>query len=152
MINFYPQFLRHCSTLTYFLYDLHKRTNNKTTMTIPVDKWTDKHNHTFDRLKVALSKSTKLTFPHMDCYTCLVTDALDTAAGAMLKQWINNSWNPLGFFSCSFTVSELKYSTYDHDLLVVKLALAHFRHLIEGIRGSIEASVARFLLEYKAKS
>ena len=49
--------------------------------------------------------------------------------GAVLAQ--HNS-QPLGFFSKKLTVTQTKYSAFDKELLAVKEAVSHFRHMIEG--------------------
>ncbi len=38
--------------------------------------------------------------------TCLMTDASDTAVGAVLQQNINGKWNPISFFSKKTTPAE----------------------------------------------
>ncbi len=42
-----------------------------------------------------------------------MTDASDTAVGAVLQQNINGKWNPISFFSKKTTPAETRYSTFD---------------------------------------
>ena len=61
-----------------------------------------------------------------------MTDASDTAVGAVLQQHIEGTWHPISFFSHKLTPAETRYSTFDRELLAVYLAIRHFRHFLEG--------------------
>ena len=61
-----------------------------------------------------------------------MTDASDTAVGAVLQQHINDIWKPISFFSRKLTPAECRYSTFDRELLAVYLGIKHFRHFLEG--------------------
>ena len=61
-----------------------------------------------------------------------MTDASDTAVGAVLQQHINGTWQPISFFSRKLTPTETRYSTFDRELLAVYLSVKHFRHFLEG--------------------
>lgn len=50
----------------------------------------------------------------------------------MLEQNHNGVWHPLGFFSRKLSAAEVKYSTYDRELLAAYLSTRHFIHTIEG--------------------
>ena len=63
-----------------------------------------------------------------------MTDASDTAVGAVLQQYVNGTWRPISFFSRKMTPAETRYSTFDRELLAVYLAIKHFRHFLEGRR------------------
>ena len=60
-----------------------------------------------------------------------MTDASDTAVGAVLQQYINGTWRPISF-SRKMTPAETRYSTFDRELLAVYLAITHFQHFLEG--------------------
>ena len=60
-----------------------------------------------------------------------MTDASDTAVGAVLQQYVNGTWRPISFFSRKMTPAETRYSTFDRELLAVYLAIKHFRHFLE---------------------
>ena len=60
-----------------------------------------------------------------------MTDASDTAVGAVLQQHINGTEHPISF-SCKLTPVETRYSTLDRELLAVYLAIKHFCHFLEG--------------------
>ena len=61
-----------------------------------------------------------------------MTDASDTAVGAVLQQFINGQWTPLSYFSKKLTPTEAKYSSFDRELLAVYLTVKHFHYFIEG--------------------
>ena len=61
-----------------------------------------------------------------------MTDASDTAVGAVLQQHINSEWRPIAFFSKKLKPAETRYSTFDRELLAMYLAIKHFQHFIEG--------------------
>ena len=50
-----------------------------------------------------------------------MTDASDTAMGAVLQQYINNHWHPISYFSKALKPAETRYSTFDRELLAVYL-------------------------------
>ena len=52
--------------------------------------------------------------------------------GAALQQKINDAWKPLAFFSQNFSPAQTRYATFDKKLLVIYLAVSHFRYFIEG--------------------
>jgi len=61
-----------------------------------------------------------------------MTDASDSAVGAVLQQLINSQWCPIAFFSKKLQPAETRYSTFDRELLAIYLAIKHFLHFIEG--------------------
>ena len=138
MMNFYHRFIPRCSQLARPLYEVLKSHNTKSNSkkSIPISQWGKQQDQAYENLKDALAKVTTLSFPNHDAYTRLVSDASETAAGAVLEQNIDNSWKPIAFYSKAFKGAELSYSTYDRELLAIKLALRHFRHIVEGIPAS----------------
>ena len=62
----------------------------------------------------------------------LQTDASDTAMGAVLEQFAEGKWEPLGFYSKKFSSARAKYSTYDRELLAIFSSLKFFCFLIDG--------------------
>jgi cleavage and polyadenylation specificity factor subunit 1 len=51
--------------------------------------------------------------------------------GAVLQQRVNNTWQPLAFFSRKLSPAQQKYSAYDRELLAIYEAVKHFRHMLE---------------------
>ena len=93
---------------------------------------TDLERHCCNTTKEALASAALLSYPTTDSPTSLMTDASDTAVGAVLQQYVDGSWHPISFFSKKLTPAETRYSTFDRELLAVYLAIRHFRHLLEG--------------------
>ncbi len=61
-----------------------------------------------------------------------MADASDFAVGAVLQQFVNDSWQPISYFSRKLKPSETRYSTFDRELLAIYLAIKHFQHYVEG--------------------
>ena len=62
----------------------------------------------------------------------LVTDNCNYAVGAALHQIVEGNPIPIGFFSKKLTQTQMRYSTFDRELLEAYLSVLYFRHLIEG--------------------
>lgn len=73
-----------------------------------------------------------LMHPRSDAPTSLIVDASDKAVGAVLQQLVGDTWHPIAFFSKGLSTTETRYSTFGRELLVIYLAIRHFRHFIEG--------------------
>ena len=125
LINFYHHFLPHCAQLMQPLHSLLKGKSQSLT-------WTEAATTSFQATKDALAKASLLTYPTPNAPTCLVTDASDTAVGAVLQQHISDTWKPISFFSRKLTPAETRYSTFDRELLAVYLGIKHFRYFLEG--------------------
>ncbi len=61
--------------------------------------WTDAAVASFISTKEALANASLLSYPTPDAPSCLMTNASDTAVGAVLQQHIHGTWHPLSFFS-----------------------------------------------------
>ena len=53
----------------------------------------------FDESKALLMKATKLVHPDPAAPLAMTTDASMVAIGAVLEQFVNGTWQPLGFWS-----------------------------------------------------
>ena len=62
----------------------------------------------------------------------LAVDASDAAIGAILQQFVGDSWQPLAFFSRELQAAESRYSTFGRELLAIYSAVRHFRYALEG--------------------
>ena len=87
--------------------------------------------------KVALVGATMLNHPSPGGTFSFTSDATDRAVGAVLEQYVNNSWQTLAFFSKQLHSPEQKCSTFDRGLLEQYLAVRHFRFFLEGISFTI---------------
>ena len=70
-----------------------------------------------------------LAHPDPKLSLSLTTDALDIAVGVVLSQGDNE---PLGLFSRKLSEAQQKHSAFNKELLAVKEAVSHFRHIGEG--------------------
>ena len=128
LVNFYRRFLPSRAAIMQPLNQL---------LTHPKDKsapleWTEEALSAFNKTKEALSQATLLNHPKPDAPTCLMTDASDTAVGAVLQQYVDDFWQPIAFFSKGMKPAETRYSTFDRELLAIYLSIKQFRHFLEG--------------------
>ena len=86
----------------------------------------------FDRANEMLANATTLNHPDPSSHIALITDASDTAIGAVLEQKVQGNWQPLAFLSKKLKTAEQKYSTYDRELLAIFLGIKHFKYFLEG--------------------
>ena len=128
MVNFYHRFLRNAATTMRPLY---QSLSGKPAPSQPVN-WTDEMVASFEASKAALANATMLVHPRLDAPLSLVTDASDVGLGAVLQQHVAGRTEPIAFFSRQLRKPELKYSTYDRELLAIYLAVRHFRYFLEG--------------------
>lgn len=85
----------------------------------------------FEECKQGLCQAAMLAHPDSSAQLALVTDASDTAMGAVLQQQRAGAWEPLAFFSRKFSPAQTKYSPYDRELLAIYESIKHFRHMVE---------------------
>ena len=115
MVNFYHHFLPRCAELMQPLHNLLTPLKSKS-QTL---KWNDTALAAFNSTKDALANASLLYYP---APTCVMTDASDKAVGAVLQQYVQDTWQ----------LAEMRYSTFDRELLAICLAIKHFRHFLEG--------------------
>lgn len=128
MINFYNRFLPNMAEHQAPLHALHG--NKKRDHSII--KWNNITTAAFNKCKSILAEATLLAFPKLNSKLSLMVDASNTAVGAVLQQFINNTWQPLSFFSKKLSPTQQKYSTYDRELLAIYLSIQHFQYILEG--------------------
>lgn len=85
----------------------------------------------FEDCKTSLSQATLLAHPNSTADLAIVTDASDSAIGAVLQQKNGEHWQPLAFFSHKLNPAQKKYSPYDRELLAVYEAIKYFRYMVE---------------------
>ena len=125
MINFYHRYLPGIAAV---LAPLHALVTSATTAKSTL-AWSADQTFAFCASKKRLQLAKLLHHPDPYAELTLTTDASDVAMGAVLVQ---HGSQPLGFFSKKLTTTQTKYSAFDKELLAVKEAVAHFRHMIEG--------------------
>lgn len=131
MVNFYRRYIPHAAEIQAPLNRFLSSTKKKDKTPI---QWDEPAEQAFNGLKHALQQATLLAHPKPDATLLLITDASDTAAGAVLHQDVDGNHQPLGFYSKVFTTTQKKYATYDKELQAVFDAVRHFRGDIEGRR------------------
>lgn len=129
MLNFYRRFMPNAAEIQLPLQEILGpcRKNDKS-----IINWSDTSNAAFDACKLMLRQATMLSHPAPHATLSIMTDASDIGIGAAIQQRVNNSWQPLGFFSRKLTSTERKYSAYDRELLAIYAAIKYFRFMLEG--------------------
>ena len=94
LINFYHQFIPHCADIVRPLHTLLATTKTKQPLA-----WDDNNLKAFNDTKQTIVCASLLSYPTPDAPTNIMTDASNTAVGAVLQQFINNTWRPIAFFS-----------------------------------------------------
>lgn len=129
MVNFYrkniPHAAKYQATLNKYLS--HSKKNDKTKI-----QWSKESENAFEQCKVSLTKAVTLSSPSPDVPLSLMTDASQSCVGAVLQQFMNGKWQPISFFSKSLSDTQIKYSTYDRELLAIYMAVNYFQHHIMG--------------------
>lgn len=129
MLNFYrasiPHSADHQTELNKYLGNSKRKDKTKI-------NWTEVAERNFEQCKDDLKNAVLLSYPTTGSPLALMTDASDTCVGAVLQQNIDNKWKPLGYYSKKLTEAQMKYSTYDRELLGIYLAIIHFRNMVEG--------------------
>ncbi|BHF66550.1 hypothetical protein SprV_0200957100 [Sparganum proliferum] len=125
MVNFYRRFLPNCADLMLPLTNM--LSGPKGPLELNGETLT-----AFERIKNSLADANLLTHPAPDAQLSLMVDASTVAVGAVLQQNLAGSTQPLAFFSKKLLPAEIHYSTFGRELLVIYLAVKHFRHFLEG--------------------
>lgn len=129
MINYYRENVPNAASLQAPLNAyLHNSKRKDKTEII----WTDDATKAFNKCKKSIQDAATLAHPHHSVPLALMCDASNTCAGAVLQQYIDNAWQPLGYFSKKFSDAQVKYSCFDRELLSIYLAVKHFRKTFEG--------------------
>lgn len=127
MLNFYRRFIPNAARIQA---PLHTLLTGSVKGSHPVDI-TGETLEAFEKSKESLCHATLLVHPDITAKLAVVTDASDSAIGAVLQQLKFGNWQPLAFFSKKLSPSQQKYSPYDRELLAIYEAIKHFRHMVE---------------------
>lgn len=129
IINFYRRFIRHAARPQALLnvYLAGAKKNDKR----PIN-WTPESEKAFLECKTQLADASLLAHPFENASLSLQTDASETSMGAVLEQFCDGQWEPLGFYSKKLSPAETKYSTYDRELLAIFSSLKFFQFMVEG--------------------
>ena len=80
----------------------------------------------FQEIKDALANATLLVHPKPNAPVNVMTDASDVAIGAVLQQFLDDTWCSLSYFSRKLSPTKQRYSTFDCELLAIYCAICHF--------------------------
>ena len=105
MVNYYQRFVPNISELLIPLYNMDIKNKREPFV------WCSECQNSFDKIKLALSTATLLTFPNPDLPLELVCDASNVAVGAVVQQRSGQRVEPLVFFSRKLKESQTHYST-----------------------------------------
>ncbi len=125
LINFYRRFLPAVARTLQPLTDLLKGLPK-------VLLWSPAADAAFVTAKAALVDAVPLCHPAPNAVLSLSVDASDSHIGGVLQQQVGRDWKPLAFFSKKLAPAEVKYSTFDRELLAAFSTIRHFRFLLEG--------------------
>ena len=126
MITYYHRFL---PGIAKTLAPLHNALTGKKKQL----QWSNALQEAFVEAKERIAKAALLSFPAQDAQLQLLTDASDTAIGAALQQITNSGPAPIAFYSRKLSPTEIRYSTFDRELLAIYSAVRHFRHFLEAV-------------------
>ena len=82
--------------------------------------------------KMMLSEAVQLNHPNPSAPLAITTDASLTCIGAVLEQYVNNAWTPLGFWSKTLKPNQTRWSTFKRELFAIHQGLRHFLPDFEG--------------------
>lgn len=133
-LNFYHRFLKDAALHQTPLHELCKGKNKKDKTPVI---WSEDADRAFEKCKDSIVNATTLSYPKSCAEFSVMVDASDFAIGSVLQQNVNGELQPLSFFSRKLTSTEIKYSTYDRELLAVYSSIKHFRYMLEGQSFSI---------------
>lgn len=129
IVNFYRRFIPHAARPQALLneYLVGAKKNDKRPIA-----WTLETEKAFLECKTQLANSSLLAHPLENAPLALQTDASDASMGAVLEQFCDGRWEPLGFYSKKLSQAQTKYSTYDRELLAIFSSLKFFQSMVEG--------------------
>ena len=133
LANHYRRYIDNFSKIALPLTDMLKGSPAKGT---PI-QWTEKEEEVFQALKTALTTEPVLHHPRIGKPFIIDPDSSQYCIGAVLQQSFEDGdrkqrLHPIAYESKKLTETEQNYSTQERELLAVKHALNHWRHIVEG--------------------
>ncbi|GBO26452.1 Transposon Ty3-I Gag-Pol polyprotein, partial [Araneus ventricosus] len=108
ILNFYRRYLKDAAKNQALLHEYLKGSKKKDKRKI---QWTYEAEKQFEKCKNDLANATLLSFPNSELPLSLLTDASNTAIGAVLQQYENSTWQPIAFYSKKLNDTQQNYST-----------------------------------------
>ena len=124
MVSYYRKFIRSFSEVAAPLHDLTKKGQ--------IFQWGDKEERAMQNLKDALTEAPVLRLADPEKKYVVATDASNYAIGGVLMQGSESDLHPIAFISRKLRTTELKYDTYDKEMIAIVYALQQWRHYLEG--------------------
>ena len=121
MIQFYCRFIPDCAEILSPLYSL-LSTGARMTHLL----WSPETENCFLKAKQAMEKATVLAHLNYEANLELISDASDSAVGAVLQQISNGLRQPLAFWSKALTHSQRSWSCFERELFACYAAIKHF--------------------------
>ena len=84
-------------------------------------EWTPTVNESFHFIKDTLANVSLLFNPKADAPLNIMTDASDSAVGAVFQQFVDNTWQPISYFSRKFKPTETLLQIINHLLILFSL-------------------------------
>ena len=137
MINYYHRFFPNLAEHLIPLYSLLNSLNKCKRKADKIFIWSDECEQSFNKIKQLLIDGTLLAHPDPLASLELVTDASNLSIGGVLQQRKGDLPVPLAFFSRKLSPAQVKYSTFDRELLAIYEAIKHFRYFLEGREFSV---------------
>lgn len=102
--------------------------------------WGPDQSDAFEELKQALIRSPVLLFPNPAAELVLRTDASEVGIGAVLfnRDPGESTGRPIGYFAKTLQPAERKWTTGDLESFAIVSAVKHWKHLLHGVRFTIE--------------
>jgi hypothetical protein len=94
--------------------------------------WEARHKQALQSIKDAVWNSINHTFPDSAAQKILCTDASEVAIGGALFQMNHVDKEPLRFYSCKLTKSEMKYGVSKREWLALTWCLEQVRQFVMG--------------------
>ena len=121
LAKFYYDFVPNCAAI---LVPFNSMLSSAQHSQAPLN-WSSAAESAFTKIKDALDDPSLLVLPIPDIPTCIVTDASDTAVGAVIQQCIGEDWSSIAFFYYPvLQPSETRYHALDRELLAAYFAIS----------------------------
>ena len=111
-------------------------------------KWKKTHHCAFMKLKDAIIQAPILRYPETTKPYIVYTDASTDACGAQLSQIHNETEFPVAFLLHTFTDTQRRWSTPEHEAYSIYFAIKKWNHYLQGadiIVRNDHKPLARFL-------
>jgi len=136
IINFYRRFIPNAASIQAPLHEYLTNTKKRDKSCNPVICspviWNERLEKAFLECKQQLANAVLIAHSRKQTILAISSDASNTQMGAVLEQYYQGRWEPLGFFTKKFSPAQRNYSTYDLKLQAVYSSLKFFRSMVEG--------------------